>query len=159
GFKSVAKISYVGSHAYDLIYSPDLNQIPANKLGYWDYRAANGANFPNFREVLTRANGPGDKYNAISFEFNRRFAQGLQFNNAYTVSWNKTNALGAVPNSAIGVGGQGDNGANVMNVFNLGGITGNAFFEPRHKFLSTFVYDLPFGRNRKFMGSISRSAD
>jgi hypothetical protein len=159
GFKSVAKISYVGSYAWDLIYSPDLNQIPANTLGYWQYRAANGANFPNFREVLTRANGPEGKYNAISFEFNRRFGQGLQFNNAYTVAWNKTNALGAVPNSAIGVGGQGDNGANVLNAFNLGGIMGNAFYDPRHKFLSTFVYDLPFGRGKKFGDSISRAAD
>jgi len=159
GFKSVAKISYVGSYTWDLIYSPDLNQIPANTLGYWQYRAANGANFPNFREVLTRSNGPEDKYNAVSFEFNRRFGQGLQFNNAYTVAWNKTNALGAVPNSAIGVGGQGDNGANVLNVFNLDAIKGNAFYDPRHKFLNTFVYELPFGRGKKFGSSISRSAD
>jgi hypothetical protein len=36
---------------------------------------------------------------------------------------------------------------------------GNAFYDPRHKFLSTFVYDLPFGRGKKFAGSISRSAD
>jgi len=159
GFKSVAKISYIGSYTWDLIYSPDLNQIPANTLGYWQYRAANGANFPNFREVLTRSNGPEDKYNAVSFEFNRRFGQGLQFNNAYTVAWNKTNALGPVPNSAIGVGGQGDNGANVLNVFNLGAIMGNAFYDPRHKFLSTFVYDLPFGRGKKFAGWISGPAD
>ena len=63
---TVAKATYVGSHTYDLIYSPDLNQIPANTLGYWHYRAANGANFPNFREVLTRANGPSDKYDATN---------------------------------------------------------------------------------------------
>ena len=53
------KASYVGSYTYDLIYSPDLNQIPANTSGLLAVsRPANGANFPNFREVLTRANGP-----------------------------------------------------------------------------------------------------
>jgi hypothetical protein len=159
GFKSVAKISYVGSHTYDLIYSPDLNQIPANTLGYWPFRAKNGSNFPNFREVLSRANGPGDKYEAVSFELNRRFGRGLKFTNAYTIAWNKTNALGPVPNSAIGVGGQGDNGANTLDNYNLGASTGNAFYDPRHKFLSTVVYDLPFGRGRTFLNAGSSPVD
>ena len=64
-----------------------------------------------------------------------------------------------MPNSAIGVGGQGDNGANVLNVFDLSAIKGNAFYDPRHKFLNTFVYELPFGRGKRFGDSISRSAD
>src|SRR5262249_1937091 len=43
--------------------------------------------------------------------------------------------------------------------FNIGAIKGNAFYDPRHKFLSTFVYELPFGRGKKFGNSISPSAD
>ena len=159
GFRSVVKVTYIGSHTYDLIYSPDLNQIPANTLGYWQFRAANGANFPNFREVLTRANGPGDKYESVILEFNRRFGHGFTFNNAYTVDWNRTNALGAVPSGAIPVGGQGDNGDNVLNVFNIGAETGNAYYDPRHKFLSTIIYDLPFGRGKQFLGSSGRALD
>jgi hypothetical protein len=159
GFRTVAKFSYIGSHAYDLVYSPDLNQIPANTLGYWPYRAAHGALFPNFREVLTRANGPGDKYEAAVFELNRRFGQGFTFNNAYTLTWNRTNALGAVPSGAIPVGGQGDNGANTLNNFDLGAATGNAFYDPRHKFLSTFIYDLPVGRGKHFLASSGRAMD
>jgi hypothetical protein len=159
GFRSVFKASYIGSHTYDLIYSPDLNQIPANTLGYWQYRAANGANFPNFREVLTRANGPGDKYQAFILEFNRHFGRGLTFDNAFTLTWNRTNALGAVPSGAIPVGGQGDNGDNVLNNFNIGHDTGNAYYDPRKKFLSTFVYELPFGRGKHFFGSSSRALD
>lgn len=159
GFRTVAKFSYIGSHTYDLIYSPDLNQIPANTLGYWAYRAAYGANYPNFREVLTRANGPGDKYESVIFELNRRFGHGFTFNNAYTLAWNRTNALGAVPSGAIPVGGQGDNGANVLNNFNLGAATGNAYYDYRHKFLSTFIYELPVGRGKKYFGSTSRAMD
>jgi hypothetical protein len=159
GFRSVFKASYVGSHTYDLIYSPDLNQIPANTLGYWPYRAAYGANFPNFREVLTRANGPSDKYQAFILEFNRRFARGFTFNNAFTLDWNRTNALGAVPSSSIPVGGQGDNGDNVLNVFNITAETGNAFYDPRKKFLSTLVYEIPAGRGKRFLNSSSRAMD
>ncbi len=159
GFRSVFKVSYVGSHTYDLIYSPDLNQIPANTLGYWPYRAAFGANFPNFREVLTRNNGPGDKYQAFILEFNRHFGHGFTFDNAFTLTWNRTNALGAVPTSAIPVGGQGDNGGNTLNNFDLGAATGNAFYDPRKKFLGTLVYDIPVGRGKRFMSSSSRALD
>ncbi len=159
GFRSVFKVSYIGSHTYDLIYSPDLNQLPANTLGYWQYRAVNGANYPNFREVLTRANGPSDKYEAFILEFNRSFARGLTFNNSYTLNWNTTNALGAVPSSAIPVGGQGDNGDNVLNVYNVAAENGNAFYDPRQQFLSTLVYELPVGRGKRFMGSSGRALD
>jgi hypothetical protein len=159
GFSTVFKASYVGSHTWDLIYSPDLNQIPANTMGYWQYRAANGANFPNFREVLTRANGPSDKYDAFILELNRHLGRGLTFDNAFTLTYNKTNALGAVPSGAIPVGGQGDNGDNVLNVFNIAAETGNAFYDPSKRFLSTVVYELPFGRGKQIMGNASKAAD
>jgi hypothetical protein len=159
GFRTVFKASYIGSHTYDLIYSPDLNQIPANTLGYWQYRAANGANFPNFREVLTRANGPSDRYDAMVLELNRHLGRGFNFDNAFTLTYNKTNALGAVPGSAIPVGGQGDNGDNVLNVFNINASTGNAFYDPSKKFLSTIVYDFPIGRGKQFMGNANKAMD
>jgi hypothetical protein len=169
GFRTVAKATYIGSHTYDLIYSPDLNQIAPNTIDqgttksdaarYWDYRAASGANFPNFREVLTRANGPSDRYEAMILELNRHLGRGFTFDNAFTLTYNKTNALGAVPSSAIPVGGQGDNGDNVLNVFNIGAETGNAFYDPRERFLSTVVYDLPIGRGKQFMGNASKAMD
>lgn len=159
GFQSVVKATYVGSHTYDLIYSPDLNQIAPNTMGYWAYRAANGANFPNFREVLTRNNGPEDRYDAGVFEWNRLRHNGLTFNNAFTLTYNKTNALGAVPSGAIPVGGQGDNGDNVLNIFNIKSSIGNAFYDPQYKFLSTVVYELPIGRNKAIGGQMSRVAD
>ena len=56
--------------------------------------------YPNFREVLTRADGPSDKYHAVTFELNKRFSNGLTFTNNYTWAKNITNALGAVPSGA-----------------------------------------------------------
>lgn len=159
GFKSVFKATYVGSYTHNLIYSPDLNQIPANTLGYWPYRAANGANFPNFREVLTRANGPMDEYDAMILEFNRHLGGGLTFDNAFTLTYNVTNALGAVPSGAIPVGGQGDNGDNILNVFNIDAEKGNAFYDPSKKFLSTAVWEIPVGRGKQFLGNASKAMD
>jgi hypothetical protein len=169
GFKTVAKATYIGSHTYDLIYSPDLNQIPANTdpgtatlSGYWDFRAKNPtafADFANFREVLTRSNGPSDKYDALILELNRNLGHDLTFDNAYTYTYNKTNALGAVPSGSIPVGGQGDNGPNVLDKNNLAAATGNAFYDPQNKFLSTIVYQIPVGRGKALMSNATKAMD
>jgi hypothetical protein len=90
---------------------------------------------------------------------NKRFSNGLQFANNYTWAKNITNALGTAPNSAVPVGGQVDNGGNAQDLFNIAMDTGNAYYTPRHRFVSTFVYNLPLGRGQKFMGSVSRTMD
>ena len=176
GFQTLLRVSFVGSHAVDLIYSPNLNQVAPNTASYTDpstgktvygYAALTATptlrqqnlKFPNFAEVLTRNNAPSDKYDGLTFEVNRRFARGLSFSNSYTLSWNKTNALGPAPNSAIGTGGQGDNGANVNNIYDITSDMGNAFYDPRNSFISTLVYELPFGRGKTYFSSISRGAD
>jgi hypothetical protein len=160
----------------DLTYSPDLNQVQPNTASYTDpstgktvygYAALTATpvlrqqnlRFPHFADVLTRNNGPSDKYQSFVLEVNRRFARGLSFSNSYTLAYNKTNALGTAPNSAIGTGGQGDNGANVNNIYNITPDMGNAFYDPRNTFISTLVYELPFGRGKTFLGNASRGAD
>jgi hypothetical protein len=176
GFQTLLRISYTGSHAVDLIYSPDLNQVTPNTASYtnpstgktvYGYQALvatpalrqQDLKFPNFFEVLTRNNGPSDQYDALMIELNRRFGHGLSFNNSYTLARNMTNALGPAPDSAIGTGGQGDNGANVNNIYNIGPDMGNAYYDPRNTFVSTFVYELPFGRGKTYLSDISRTAD
>jgi hypothetical protein len=157
------RASYTGSHSYNLIYSPDLNQVAPNTVGYAALVATpalrqQNLRYPNFREVLTRDNGAGAKYNALTLEANRRFSRDLSFSNNYTLAHNTTNALGTAPSSAIPTGGQGDNGGNVNNYYNIAGDMGNAYYTRRHRFVSTLVYDLPFGRGKKYLGNVSRAA-
>jgi hypothetical protein len=176
GFQTLLRLSFTGSHAVDLIYSPDLNQVEPNTASYTDpstgktvygYAALTATpalrqqnlRFPNFSEVLTRNNGPSDKYDAFMIELNRRFAHGLSFTNSYTLASNKTNVLGPAPNSAIPYKGQGDNGANVNNIYDITSDTGNAYYDPRNAFISTFVYELPFGRGKTYLSNSSRAED
>jgi hypothetical protein len=176
GYQTLLRVSYVGSHTVDLIYSPNLNQVAPNTASYTDpvtgktvygYAALTATTalrdqnlkFPNFAEVLTRNNAPSDKYEALTIELSRRFTQGLSFSNSYTLGSNRTNALGTAPNSAIPTGGQGDNGGNVNNIYDIKSDTGNAYYDPRNSFISTVVYDLPFGRGKKYSANSSRAAD
>ena len=162
GWGTLARASYTGSHTYNLIDSPNLNQIAPNTVGYAALTATpalrqQNLKFPNFSEVLTRENGPSDKYEAMTLELNKNFGNGLTFANNYTFSKNITNALGVAPSSATPLGGQVDNGDNVNNIYDIAADMGNAFYDPRHRFVSTIVYTLPFGRGQKYMGNISRA--
>jgi len=95
GFQTVLRLSYVGSHTVDLIYSPDFNQVVPNTASYTDpstgktvygYAALTATpalrqqnlKYPNFAEVLTRNNGPSDRYNAFIVEVNRALRAGAE---------------------------------------------------------------------------------
>jgi hypothetical protein len=168
GWNTLLRIAYTGSHTWDLLYSPDLNQLEPNTVGYAALTATPALRqenllYPNFAEVLTRANGPWANYNAGTIELKRRFAHGLTFDNSYVYTRSLTNGLGSAPNSdspnGEGSSGRGDNGENVLNKFDIGADYGNSPYNRRNRFVSTFVYELPFGRGKKIGGNISRAAD
>lgn len=168
GWQTLLRLSYTGSHTYNLIYSPDLNQLAPNTYGYSALTATpalrqKNLRYPNFNEVLTRDNGVGAKYNALNIEVSRRFARDLTFQNTYTLAKNLTNALGSAPDSLSPNGeggtGRGDNGGNVLNYYDVASDVGDAAFTRRHRFVSTLQYELPFGRGKAFMNNASRAAD
>src|SRR5262249_12372309 len=69
GWGTLARVSYTGSHTWNLIYSPDLNQVRPNTVGYAALTATaalrqQNLKYPNFSEVLTRDNGPESDYEA-----------------------------------------------------------------------------------------------
>ena len=59
----------------DLIWSPDLNQVPSNTAGYDAVRKAR-ARFTDWNVVTTRANDPRSNYDALGFDVNKRLRMG-----------------------------------------------------------------------------------
>lgn len=168
GYRTVLRLSYTGSKATGLIFSPDLNQVFPNTVGYSALTATptlrqQSLKFPNFAEVLTRDNGPSATYNAFTVEVSRRFGGSFTFQNFYTLAYNRTNALGSAPDSLSPNGeggtGRGDNGSNVLNYYDIASDYGDAPYTRRHRFLSTVLYDLPIGHGRRFLGDIGRGGD
>jgi len=159
GFSSVFRLSYTGSHTTQLIQSPDLNQVEPNTVGYANLtatpalRAAN-LKYPNFNAVLTRSNGPSAKYEALTAEVERRYAKGLTMDLNYTWAKDTSNALGAVPNTLTA-----ENGATILNAYNLHADYGPVIYVARNRFVGTFTYELPYGRGQRFGGGINRAAN
>lgn len=161
---TVLRLIYTGSHTTQLIYSPDLNQVEPNTVGYAALTATPAlrqANlkYPNFSEVLTRDNGPSAKYDALTVEAQRRFGSGLTFDASYNWAHNASNALGSAPSSLIGDGGQGDNGPNTLDYYDIHRDYGNVIFTRRNRFVNTFNYTFPVGRGQKYFSGISRTAN
>ena len=152
GWSTGARFSYVGSTTNDLIWSPDLNQVPSNTVGYDAVR--NTRPFPDWNVVTTRANDPRSRYDALGVELNRRLARGFSVNGSYTVARHLSDAGGAVPTAFAA-----ENGATTLDLFRGDADYGNVAFTRRHRFVSTFLYELPFGRNRRVGGDIGRGMD
>jgi hypothetical protein len=85
-------------------------------------------------------------YNGLEVKFEKRFSKGLTFRAAYT--WSKD--LGT---------GQGTPGGAVQDSYDVA--AGRGYVEPdfRHRFVASWVYQLPFGRGKAFGGNWNRATD
>jgi hypothetical protein len=84
GWNTAARVSYVGSTTTDLIWSPDLNQVHSNTLGYDAVR--NTRPFLDWNVVTTRANDPRSRYDALGMALTKRISDGLTFDASYTLA-------------------------------------------------------------------------
>ena len=88
-------------------------------------------------------------YNALQTTVRQRLSHGLQYTANYTWSHAMTNSVGfyGVPSVTVG-------SAYAENVYDMHSEYGPAGQDVRHALNWNLVYDLPFGRNRMFGGSM-----
>jgi outer membrane receptor protein involved in Fe transport len=89
--------------------------------------------------------GPSS-YNGLQLSAEKRLASGVSFLAAYTYS--KSLDEGAGGNSSTG-----ESRINIQNPQNLAADYGLSNFNYKHRFTVNTIYELPFGRGRKFMSS------
>jgi len=137
-------VSYDGSHGSNLGYSINLNQVPANTVGFAVAKA--NAPYPIWAHITDYLNGARSNYNAFTVAVNKRFSHGLQFQNSYVYAKNLSNGAGYNPTAFTG-----EAGGRVTDPRNIDLDYGNVAFTRRSRFLSTFLYDLPFNRGGPLM--------
>ena len=125
-------IAYVGNHGVDTVAQPNINAglvIGAGPQGQPEYpRTANTT------EYFT---GFSSMYNALQVKLNRRFTGGLLLTSAYT--WGKGMSFQ-----------RGDDGTLDFYV-NPRRNYARTDFDRTHTFVSSFVYDLPFGVGKRWL--------
>jgi hypothetical protein len=86
-------------------------------------------------------------YNSLQVRLEKRFSHGLQYEAAYTFA----HALDNASSASLGSVNNGD----FRDQRFPNAEYGNADFDVRHRFVFSYVYDLPFGRGRMFAKNAS----
>jgi Carboxypeptidase regulatory-like domain len=123
-------LEYLGSHSYHLDRS-FFNNTPAPGPGIIDDRRPNQL----FRSIRTIQNDLIANYEAMSIVFRQQGFKGLTLLSSYT--WSHTTDVSTDSNG----------GSNVMNPYNWRLDYGSANWDVRHRFVSSFTYELPFFAN------------
>ena len=155
GSNYVARVSYIGSLTRDLVWAPDENTLPFSNTISANDQPSSARLFPNWGRINTRDTGANSSYNSLQVEIDHRFTHGLQFDSTYTFAKALANNEGPTATSFAGEVG----GSRSTSILDINADFGNVFGTRRQRWNSTMVYDLPFGRGRKFGGTMPRYAD
>ncbi|MGO8759130.1 MAG: carboxypeptidase regulatory-like domain-containing protein [Terracidiphilus sp.] len=138
------RLSYSGSHGANLEAMEDLNQVPANTAGY--SVAAASRPYPLWSIIQSVENAAFSNYASGTVELSRHSGKSLSFDGSYTYTRDLSNAGGVAP-TAFAVAG----GTYLTDRFNPGLDYGNVVYDRRHRFLATYLYNLPFGAGQRWL--------
>jgi Carboxypeptidase regulatory-like domain len=138
------RLSYSGNHGKNLEAMVDLNQIEPNTVGYANATAS--IPYPAWSIIQSVTNLAESNYNSGTVEVSRRSGRNLTFDASYTWTRDLSNAGGATPN-AFAVAG----GSYLTTRFHPGLDYGSVIYDRKHRFLVTYLYDLPFGKGQRWL--------
>ena len=150
----MAQIGYVGTRAYHLWNHEvsDLNQ-PVQPLDSNFSDSTGNLGRPYFNVLPDLSNVlPLDFpqlqmfYNALQASVNRRFSKGFNLLVSYTLAHNLGNADGNV-------------GAAIQDAHHPEREFGSVLPDLRHRFVVSYIYEIPVGRGRPFLSSLGGIAD
>ena len=144
------RMSYTGSHGQNLEEFNDLNQVQANTTGY----ANQTLQYPIWSILQSVVNQAISTYNSWTGVLEKRMSNGLQFQTSYVLTRDLSDEGGGTPNAFVGAGGN-----YATDKYHPSIDYGNVIFDRRHRVLSTFLYQLPFGRGATFLGNSGRLMD
>jgi hypothetical protein len=104
---------------------------------------------PQWNSITLRDPAYHSSYNAFVAKGEKRFSKGLTFIASYTWSHNIDQGNESLDE---GLGGRADQ-------YNLQNERGNSSLDRRHSFVSSFTYELPFGRGRGIGANWGRALD
>jgi hypothetical protein len=139
----VFELAYVASHGHDLPFPVDINQVPENRLAPVDQQLRP---YPQFGNIFGSTNNAISNYSSLQASVQKRLTSGLQFNFNYVWS----HFLDDIDSSGWGsrAGAQ-----NYQRSFNPSANYANSNFDIRNAFKGSALYQLPFGRGRRFLNN------
>jgi outer membrane receptor protein involved in Fe transport len=135
----VVTIDYVGTKGTHLSILRNLNQQLFNANG----TGTGVIPFPVFGPIEFRENGGNSNYYGGEVTVEKRFSRGLSFRAAYTLAKSIDYAQEHLFS--------GGSNSFMQNSRNLRSQRGRSDFDYRHRFVSSYIWELPFGRGRSYV--------
>ena len=143
----LAELAYVGSRGRNLLIVQNIG-------------TTNSGGTPGSREVARTATVTAIRYRGKSWydslqsKLEKRYSNGLSILSSYTWSHSIDNAPGG-----FCTGGTGPSTCGFQNPLHPEFDKGNSDFDVRHRFTFASVWDIPFGRKRRYAKDISPALD
>ena len=135
----VATADYVGTKGTHLSVLRNLNQQLFNAAGV----GTGVIPYPSLGPIEYRDNGGNSNYHGGELTLEKRFSRGFSFRTAYTYSKSIDYAQ-----EHLAAGGTG---SFTQNARDLRERRGPSDFDVRHRFVGSYIYELPFGKGRSYL--------
>ena len=135
------RASYVATLGREMWYTRDVNAPAADGRLYVEKPRP----FPQYPSITYADNGAAHDYHGVTFEAERRFADGLFFQAAYTLAKDTTETV------------EWTNA--IEDPLDLARERGRDSATPLHRLTTAMMYDLPFGHGRRWLSGVPKAVD
>jgi hypothetical protein len=145
---NVLSTGYVGQHGTHLVVAMPYfqKQLVNGKVLPSPYLSGNPELTSKITQISGTDTGASQSYNALQTTLRKRFSMGLEYTVAYTWQKGMSDSIGY-----YGEGGQaGGQSAYMQNLYDRRAEWGPTYFDIKHNFVASFVYEMPMGRKKKF---------
>lgn len=151
-------VAYVGNRGHGLPGFRNINQRPViqNADGT---QSAGARPYPAFGDIQWMENRVSADYNSLQARLEKRFSDGLTAIVSYTWGRAITDAPDHISTSGGGAGIDTGTFREPQDSYNVKADRGPAEFDIEHRFVASYVWELPFGRGRRFGNTWNRALD
>lgn len=154
GNETALHVSFIGMKTDDLVWAPNDNDMSLSTQ-YAVSRPLSDRPFPNWGTINTRAPGAQSLFETLQLEVNRRFNSGYSFDSTYNLSSSVADNQGPNPRNFVSETG----GGRATWLYNRHLDYGNTYGTRRNRWITTGLYDIPYGHGRRFGSSASSIAN
>ncbi len=142
-FDSAITVSYVGTRLRGQVSRAAYNEVPPGR--YPNLQAAKP--YPAFGLIDLLENRGNAEYNGLQLKLERRFVHGFSFTGSYSLAKDTSDSI---PANEVG---------RLQPFTPAGYLRGSSANDRRHMLWFNAVYELPFGRDKRFLNELHPVAD
>jgi len=140
------EVGYLGNHQSHQLLQPDPNACPNIYTANPAITCSANRPYPDLGGISGTATFGFGNYDAMTASLQKRMTNGLQFQSSFT--WSHALADSGTTLS-------GSNGLYNIDATNYNLSYANASWDIRKNFVSSFNYDIPFGKGKRFGGNLN----